>query len=324
MRTSIKSRSKIPRPAQKSAPRRNPATITPASSIRSDGILDIPAAYQRLKVTELTRDQLLEILEANNEGGIRIAFSGKSNARRLVRAVRPRASRTIAKYSLGTAEERADNLVVEGDNLHTMVTLYRQRGHIDLILTDPPYNTGKDFRYNDRWDDDPNDPALGEIVPADDGARHTKWMRFMWPRLQMMRHMLKPTGVLAICIDHRELFRLGQMLDELFGEHNRLALINWEKAATKRNDAEHVSTATEYLLIYAKDKQKARTALLDRTDEQDSSYANADGDPKGDWYGVAPWGPSRATHMGMVYAVQSPFTGNLHYPPGSRCWGFGK
>ena len=51
----------------------------------------------------------------------------------------------------------------------------------------------------------------------------------MWPRLQMMKSMLKPGGVLAICIDHRELFRLGQMLDELFGEANRLAIINWQK-----------------------------------------------------------------------------------------------
>ena len=140
----------------------------------------------------------------------------------------------------------------------------------------------------------------------------------------MMKQMLKPTGVLAICIDHRERFRLGQMLDELFGEENRLAIINWQKAASKRNDAEHVSTATEYVLVYARDKVKARTALLQRTEEQDASYGNPDGDEGGAWYGVAPWGPSRDTHMGMVYAVQSPFTGELHYPPGSRCWGFEK
>jgi len=38
--------------------------------------------------------------------------------------------------------------------------------------------------------------------------------------------MLKPNGVLAICIDERELFRLGMMLDEIFGENNRIAIIN--------------------------------------------------------------------------------------------------
>ncbi len=156
---------------------------------------------------ELSRDELIKLVEAGNEGGIRIDFSGKSNARKLSRRVRPRIARTIKKYSIGSEQDQARNLLVEGDNLQAMATLFRERGQVDLILTDPPYNTGHDWRYNDRWEDDPNDPGLGEWVNADDGDRHTKWMRFMWPRLRMMKEMLKPAGVLAICIDHRELFR---------------------------------------------------------------------------------------------------------------------
>jgi hypothetical protein len=45
-----------------------------------------------------------------------------------------------------------------------MVTLYKYRGQVDLIVADPPYNTGQYFRYNDRWDQDPNDPDLGTLV----------------------------------------------------------------------------------------------------------------------------------------------------------------
>ncbi len=232
--------------------------------------------------------------------------------------------RTVKKYSAGPVEEQAKNLVIEGDNLQAMATLYRERGQVDLILTDPPYNTGNDWRYNDKWEDDPNDSGLGEWVSADDGARHTKWMRFMWPRLQVMRSMLKPGGVLAICIDHRELFRLGQMLDELFRQENRLAIINWQRSATRRNDKGGqagqggVSVATEYVLVYARDRDKAITGVEDRRDY--GSYRNPDGDPQGDWYGVDPFAPGAPTHPGMVYAVQSPFTGELHYPPGNKCW----
>jgi len=156
--------------------------------------------------------------------GIEIGFAGKGNARRLARRVRPRTLRTLKTHSSGSPEEQARNLLIEGDNLQAMATLYRERGHVDLILTDPPYNTGNDWRYNDRWEDDPNDIGLGDWVSGDDGARHTKWMRFMLPRLQMMKSMLKPGGALAICIDHRELFHLGQMLDELFDEENRVAI----------------------------------------------------------------------------------------------------
>jgi adenine-specific DNA-methyltransferase len=258
------------------------------------------------------------------EQGAHLIFSGKSMAKRLYRKVQPRTSRRLAKFSVGSEEEQACNQVIEGENLQAMVTLYRERGQVDLILTDPPYNTGKDFRYNDRWDEDPNDPALGQLIAVDDPGRHTKWMRFMWPRLKVMQAMLKPSGVLAICIDHRELFRLGQMLDEIFDEDNRVAILNWQKSATRRNDQHHVSTATEYVLVYTKGKDLVRTSLLDRSDALNASYKNPDNDAGGLWWGVAPWGPSRATHMGMVYAIQSPFTGELYYPPGSRCWGFEK
>ncbi|MED4765367.1 hypothetical protein ABHN05_21615 [Brevibacillus laterosporus] len=53
-------------------------------------------------------------------------------------------------------------------------------------MTDPPYNTGHYFRYNDKWDSNPNDPDLGTLVSEDDGSKHTKWMKAMMPRLHMM------------------------------------------------------------------------------------------------------------------------------------------
>lgn len=281
---------------------------------------DLPEHLASLRVGDLTRDQLLEALELSSEDGIRISFAGKSGARKLARQVRPRVTRSVVKLGYGQAAERSRNMLFEGDNLQSMVTLYRERGLVDLVLTDPPYNTGNDFRYNDRWDDDPNDPGMGDLVSLDDGARRTKWMRFMWPRLQMMKSMLKPSGVLAICIDHRELFRLGQMLDELFGEENRLGIINWQKSYAPRNDNKHISTATEYVLVYARDATKAKTGLLDRTDSMNAKYTNPDGDPKGIWRPDNASAAKGRQNMGMVYAIQSPFTGELHYPPPSSAW----
>ena len=176
------------------------ASSTPSSETNTATI----QVFDSARYEDLSRDELVELLELRGEGGIRIDFSGKGNARRLARRVRPRVARTIKKYSAGTESDQARNLLIEGDNLQAMATLFRERGQVDLILTDPPYNTGNDWRYNDRWENDPNDPGIGDWVRNDDGDRHTKWMRFMWPRLQMMKSMLKPTGVLAICIDYRE------------------------------------------------------------------------------------------------------------------------
>ncbi len=268
----------------------------------------------------LSREELLEIVRTYADGGIRINFAGKANARKIARKVRPRVSRPVKKLGFGGEEARADNMVIEGDNLQAMATLYKHRGQVDLILTDPPYNTGKDFRYNDKWDQDPNDPDIGELVSGEDGSRHTKWMRFMWPRLHMMKQMLKPGGVLAICVDHRELFRLGQLLDEpeLFGQKNRIAVINWEKSTAPRSDNGHISTSTEYILVYAKDEELARTAGLDRAERDNSRYANPDGDPEGVWREGNL--TARTYAKKDDYGIQNPFTGDVHYPAGNGAW----
>jgi adenine-specific DNA-methyltransferase len=280
--------------------------------------LNLPPGLADVAVGDLTPDQLLALLEATAEGGIRLAFSGKPAARQIARRVRPRKLTTVKSRSYGSIDEVGQNLLIEGDNLQSMVTLYKYRGQVDLILTDPPYNTGKDFRYNDRWDEDPNDDGLGDLVDVDDTARHTKWLKFMWPRLQMMKAMLKPGGVLAICIDQRELFRLGQMLDELFGDTNRLAIINWQKASAPKNDKNHVASTTEYVLVYSKDSGRSKTERLARSEDSYTRYKDWDGDPKGRWreHDLTARTPTPKDQ----YGIQSPFTGEIHYPSGSRSW----
>lgn len=269
---------------------------------------------------ELRLDELITILEANTEGKISVNFSGKAVARRLSRQVRPRITRSVPRLSAGSPEGQARNLLIEGDNLQTMVTLFKERGRVDLIVADPPYNTGNDFRYNDKWEDDPNDDGLGEFIDGNDAARHTKWMRFMYPRLKMMRSMLKRSGVLAICIDYRELFHLGQMLDELFGEQNRLAIINWQKITSPKNHDHGVSSATEYVLVYARDEASAATGKLSHSLLTAAGYRNPDKDELGSWSPSDSTLMGASTHAGQVYGIQNPFTGKLHYPQAGRCW----
>jgi adenine-specific DNA-methyltransferase len=267
---------------------------------------------------EMTREELLDYVQRQAEAGVRITFSGKDVARKLRRKVQPRSSRRVTSLSIGSPEDQARNQLIEGENLQAMVTMYRDRGQVDLILTDPPYNTGEDFRYNDRWEEDPNDPGIGHLIPEDDLGRHTYWMRFMWPRLEMMKDMLKPSGILAICIDHRELFRLGQMLDELF-DYNRIAIINWQKRYAPRSDQKHVSAATEYVLVYTKTPELAKTGLLPRTEAANSRYLSPDNDPRR-WKPGDAGGPKARTHLSMLYAIESPFTGEPVYPAPGQCW----
>ena len=176
----------------------------------------------RLNLELMSKDELVNFIEKMVERGVSLSFSGKRNAQFIEKKVMPRQVKIIKKLSY--KEDIKKNILIEGENLQAMVTLFKYRGAVDLIVTDPPYNTGNDFRYNDKWDSDPNDPYLGELVKLEDGSRHTKWMKFMLPRLQMMKSMLKPGGVLAICIDDRELFHLGMLLNEVLVKKIELVL----------------------------------------------------------------------------------------------------
>ncbi len=277
------------------------------------------------KYDKLSREELIRLLsdrDGEDLGGIRLSYPGQRPPWQIVRQIKPRSQRIERKLCHGTEAEQCDNLIIEGENLQALVSLYKYRGQVDLIVTDPPYNTGQDFRYNDKWDENPNDPELGDLVPVDDGSRHSKWLRFMKPRVWMMKEMLRPNGVLAICIDHRELYRLGMLLDEIFGESNRLAIINWQKTYAPKNNVgkkTHVSTSTEYVLVYAKSIDNAKTRLLPRSEAMNARYGSEDGDPElwapGDFTGRG-----ADTHWGQVYAVQNPFTGEMMSPSEGRCW----
>ncbi|MBR0869641.1 site-specific DNA-methyltransferase [Bradyrhizobium tropiciagri] len=271
----------------------------------------------------LDKEDLIKLVKSLLSGGVALSFSGKRSALEIGRKVRPRVMRRESKLHVGPPDQQGRNLLIEGENLQAMVTLYKYRGQIDLIVTDPPYNTGQQFRYNDAWDKDPNDPDLGTLVAKDDGSRHTKWIKAMMPRLQMMKAMLKPSGVLAICIDDNELFHLGMLMDEVFGEDNRLAIINWQKTTVK-NNTKHVSATTEYVLVYAKDLASAKTRLLDRTEKSNARFGNPDNDPDGDWKQGDLTGTGADSHPTALYALQSPFDGELHYPSENRCWAFEK
>jgi adenine-specific DNA-methyltransferase len=120
---------------------------------------------------QLPRSALIRLLQEydaalNDAGkdGIIMNYTGRTAPWQIIRQVKPKLSRIIKKHSLSEDKAQPENEIWDGENLSAMVTLYKYRGQIDLILTDPPYNTGEDFRYNDKWDKDPNDPDLGDLA----------------------------------------------------------------------------------------------------------------------------------------------------------------
>src|ERR1019366_5328864 len=162
--------------------------------------------------------------------------------------------------------EKGVHRIIDGDNLAVMTSLLMDfrggptRG-VDVIYIDPPYNTGEDvFSFNDDYSLSKTEVktlrrAVGRsesLVSLDDPTRHTKWINHMAPRLWAAKKLLKSTGIIIISIDEHELPRLWMLMEEIFGEKNRIATLVWERS--RKNDAAYISEGHEYMLIWARNK----------------------------------------------------------------------
>lgn len=154
-----------------------------------------------------------------------------------------------------------------GDNLEVMQQhLEDWRGKINLIYTDPPYNTGNVFTYKDDF--------------SQKGDRHSVWLSFMKERLVFARELLSEDGCIFIAIGDHELYRLKLLCDEVFGEENFINNFMWLHGKGKKDTWSR--TLTENNLCFAKNKNK----LKPFTEILETSWAtvNADNDPRGPWF----------------------------------------
>lgn len=179
--------------------------------------------------------------------------------------------KSIQRPSLGTLlpvrEEsvnfdETENLIIEGDNLEVLKLLQKSyQGKVKMIYIDPPYNTGKDFIYPDNYSESLQTylEYTGQVDSEGrkfsnnaetDGRFHTKWLNMMYPRLYMARNLLRADGAIFVSIDDHELVNLVRILDDVFGEENRLASVSVVSNLKGRSDDKHFATSHNYLLVY--------------------------------------------------------------------------
>ncbi len=200
---------------------------------------------------------------ATDEPGLVFTWPGKREAAAL--ADEPPRARWDAAPAESIAPDATRNLFVEGDNLEALRGMMATHaGRIKLIYIDPPYNTGNDYSYADRY------------------ADHAAWLSMMLPRLVLARALLTDDGALCVSIDDREAHRLRVLLDEIFGAQHHAATIAWQKKDTPANDARGISVTHEYVLVYRRSEAFAPN-LHPRSDDQLANYRNPDGDPRGPW-----------------------------------------
>lgn len=263
-----------------------------------------------------------------------LTWPGKREAQRVAQL--PTSAAIHPQFSESVDWESTRNVFIEGENLETLKALRTAyRGKVKMVYIDPPYNTGHDFVYSDRFAQTVREHEVEtgardaegalkagtafEKNAATSGAFHSNWLSMMYPRLVLARELLAEDGVLVMSIDDDEMPRLRMLADNIFGEHNFYASVVWQKKYSPANDAKRFSDMHDYLLVYSRSEQFVR-GLFPRTEENNKPYKHDDGDGRGlyrtDNLSV------RTYSAANDYPVTNPHTGAEHTPPAGRCWGY--
>jgi len=212
----------------------------------------------KLNISELKK--VIDPKSVNETERYEFRWFGKSNAKR--EAFTPTDATLVYDEERSVNPTKSENLIIEGENLAVLKLLSNSyREQVKCIYIDPPYNTGNDFVYSDKFNQDKKEyweeaemTENGFKIDTNaetDGRFHSNWLNMMYSRLLIARQLLKEDGVIFISIDDNEAHHLRKLCDDVFGEANFIECVTWNKRIPKNDKG--IGNIHEYIMIYVKD-----------------------------------------------------------------------
>ena len=216
--------------------------------------------------------QILGDYVENERERYSFSWHGKARARQIAQTPSVGTLRPCPGESVNW--DTTQNLFIEGDNLEVLKLLQKSyHKQVKMIYIDPPYNTGGEFIYPDRFQDN-LDTYLRYTGQIDDqgfkvsansessGRYHTKWLNMMYPRLRLARTLLRDDGLIFISIDDHEVANLRHICNEIFGEENFVTQFVWNTEGHTDNQYD-VKVNHEYVVLYTKSDEASVGHVVD-------------------------------------------------------------
>lgn len=245
--------------------------------------------WEKLKAT------LGEDINFSNERYV-LNWAGKSEAFKVLQA--PTTKTLVPAKDESVNFDDTEHIFVEGENLEVLKVLQKSYfGKVKMIYIDPPYNTGNDsFIYPDKFSEtkDEYEKRVGDKDEEgymtkdgmfkknskENGQYHSNWLNMMYPRLFLAKNLLRQDGAIFISIDNNEIDNLIQVVKEVFGEENLLAIIANVNNPKGRSDDAYFATSHEYLIVAAKNINEVKIAGFEPDEKIIKRYNKLDGDRK--------------------------------------------
>lgn len=143
--------------------------------------------------------------------------------------------------SIGKIDNETNGLLVHSDNFHALEFLKEKyTNEVKCVYIDPPYNTN------------------ASKISYKNGYEHSSWLSLIESRLTIAKELMKNSSVVELAIDDYELRFVNCVMDSVFGIDNCISNIAIY-TNPKGRDQGFIAQAHDYTLIYAKNKNLAKT-----------------------------------------------------------------
>lgn len=222
----------------------------------SDLVVHAPPLYIQEKINpKALIDDLLKQSRSSQGSGFQTDFFADFNG----------LPKNADKTDFYQHEQNWSNRMILGDSLHVMASLAEReglRGKVQCIYLDPPY--GIKFNSNFQWSTTSRDVKDGNIKHVTREPEQVKAFRDTWrdgihsyltylrDRFTVARDLLADSGSIFVQIGDENVHRVCGVMDEVFGDGNRVSVITLKKTAGQ--DEKLLNNVSDYVIWFAKKK----------------------------------------------------------------------
>jgi adenine-specific DNA-methyltransferase len=255
-------------------------------------------------------------------------WPGKAECMKIIQQPSVATLKPVRKESVDF--DATENLFIEGDNLEVLKLLQKAYfGKIKMIYIDPPYNTGNEFIYPDKYEEtletylaytNQTDEEGKKFSTNSDtaGRFHSRWLNMMFPRLYLSRNLLSDNGVIFISIGQDELANLLHLCFDVFGEENFITICS-RVMKTGGQKGVHFSPSVDYIIVFAKniaELSQFREQISQNVIDKVYTKVESDGPKKGERYrAMGLYQAMLDKRANQRFYIQCP-DGSLVIPPG--------
>ncbi|OOQ08259.1 site-specific DNA-methyltransferase [Helicobacter pylori] len=152
------------------------------------------------------------------------------------------------------SEDEINGTLIKSENYQALNSLKnRYKEKIDCIYIDPPFNTGSDFAYIDKFQD-------------------STWLSLMHNRLELAYDFLSPQGSFYLHLDNNANYLGRMLLNDIFGKENFRNEIIWRrKQATSYGD-KYFGIVNDTIFLYSKTDKNIFHTIKSLDDENTQKY----------------------------------------------------